>query len=151
LAVLKMGRFKRADYVFNTWAVNAEAGVGIEDILKPQYWAHVAAQLTAFDEIVVRADDGAFRLHLFVETCGRTWAKVHLVTEPLILQAKETPEIPVADGEYAIKWAGPHDRWRIIRTADKEIISKGHATRDAAETAVKEYLKVIQPRFKAAE
>lgn len=148
---LRMSRFKQAEYVFITWAVNADAGTPIEEVLKPEYWANVASQMTAFDEVIVRADDGAYRLHLFVEASGRTWAKVRQIGEPLLMQSKDAPEIPVADGEYAVKWAGPTDKWRVIRANDKAIITKGHATRDLAEQAAKEYLKVIAPRPRAAE
>jgi len=150
LASLRAGRFQQADYFFTTFAVNAEANTPIEEILKPEWWANVAMNLKPMDEIIVRAEDGAYRLHLFVENCGRTWAKVRFVSEPLIMQTLDTPEVSVGDGEFLVKWFGPHDRYCVLRASDKEKISKGHQTRDAAELWAKEHVKTIAPRPKAA-
>jgi hypothetical protein len=150
---LRTSRFQEASYKINIFAAEIDAGTSVEDIMQPEYWANIASRLRPHggDEIIAVCDDLSFRAHLFVVSAGRTWAKVCLIGEPLILHAKESPEIQVADGEFAVKWAGPHDKWRVIRTVDKEVITKGHATRDAAEAAVKEYLKVTMPRPKAAE
>ena len=136
-------RMQLADYNYRLWATSSERGHTIEDILKPSYWAHVARDLSAMDEILVRAEDGSFRIHLYVESANNVTAKVCLVSEPLILQAKDEPEYRVGNGDFLVKWCGPFEKFCVINAETGEKLFVGRASRDAAETEAKEYMKVL--------
>jgi hypothetical protein len=58
--------------------VDAKAGTKIEDVLQPQYWAHVAGQLGPYTRIEV-LETGEWMLELLVINCGRNWAKVQVL------------------------------------------------------------------------
>lgn len=150
MAVLRASRFQQADHFFTTYAVNAEAGHTIEDVEKPEYWAHVARQARPMDEIVVRADDGSYYARFLVLDSGDTWLKLHRLIH-VELQKQASRDVLSRDGEYKISWAGPHDKWRVVRLSDSEKLVSGLASRDAADDWVREYRKVIAPRAKAAE
>jgi hypothetical protein len=148
---LRAGRINLAEFNYRLFVANAEAGHTIEDVLKPGYWAHCARQFTTMDEIIIRAEDGSFRLHLFVTKCTPTSADVRLIGEPLLMMAGLDPKIPVGDGAVYVQWRGPHDKFCVFRAEDGERIFKGQQTRDAAELAAKEHLKVTAPRPRAAQ
>lgn len=145
---LNASRFQEASYFRNVFAVNVDAGHKIEDIEQPEYWAHVARHVKQFDEIVIRAEDGAFYARLYVLDCGDTWLKTHRL-DYVELQKSADKEILSRDGEFKIKWAGPHDKWRVTRVSDGEIVAKEIVSRDGAEDWVREYRKVMTKRVAA--
>ncbi len=143
-------RMQLADFNYRLWAANAERGHTIEDILKPGYWAHVARDLSAMDEIIVRAEDGSFRVHLFVESANNTSAKVCLVSEPLILQVKDEPEYRVGNGDFLVKWCGPFEKFCVINAETQEKVFVGRPSREVAENEAREYMKVLARPKKVA-
>jgi hypothetical protein len=152
---LRGSRFGLAEHKINHFAVNAEAGTTIEDILKPAYWANVARQFrpNGGDEVVVVCDDMSFRAHLWVVSAGYVHANVVLIGEPIVLNAQEDKEIPIHDSNIFVQWRGPYDLHCVMRREEdgtKTKVQEKFATRDLAEHAAKEYLKVIMKPKKAA-
>lgn len=153
---LRPARFGLAEHKINHFAVNADAGTTVEDIMRPEYWANVAQHLrpAGGDEIVVICDDMSFRAHLWVVNAGHTFANVRLIGEPLMAEAKEAKEIQIHDSNVFVQWRGPHGMWSVMRREEdgkKTMLREKLASRDLAETEAKEYLKVILKRPKAAE
>lgn len=154
---LRPGRFGLAEHKINHFAVNADAGTTVDDILKPEYWANVAMHLrpTGGDEITVICDDMSFRAHLWVVNAGHTYANVRLIGEPIVLSAQEAREITIHDSNVFVQWRGPHAMWSVMRREEdgsKVMLREKLASRDIAETEAKEYLKVIlKPKKVAAE
>jgi hypothetical protein len=153
---LRASRFGLAEHKINRFAVNAEAGTTIDDILKPAYWANVASQFrpNGGDEITVICDDMSFRAHLWVVNAGHVHANVMLIGDPIITNAQDAKEIPIHDSNVFVMWRGPHALWSVMRREEngtKTMLREKLASRDIAETEAKEYLKVILKRPKAAE
>jgi hypothetical protein len=153
---LRASRFGLAEHKIQQFAVNAEAGTTVDDIMKPEYWANIAQMLrpNGGDEIVVVCDDMAFRAHLWVVNAGHTFANVRLIGEPVMSQAQEAPEIQISGSNVFVQWRGPYDLHCVMRREEdgtKTKVQDKFPTRDIAEQAAKEYLKVILKRPKAAE
>jgi hypothetical protein len=121
------GEFKLAEHARNVWHVTAK--VPFEDVLKPEYWVHVASNLRAFDEIIINADDGSFHAVLLVSYVQGKVIKL----VPLLHKELNEPEAdaPLPEG-YAIKWGG-RAAWRVIRLSDGAVIQDGFASKELAQ------------------
>lgn len=136
---LNQSRFNQAEYVRNIWAVTPEAGTKVEDMLDPAFWSHVAASLKPWDKIEVRAEDGTFYAELLVLQSARNWAKVRLLSRVELKDAM--PEGREVDG-HIIKWAGPHAKWRVIRSTDNAVIHEKAESEAAANKWLTDHLRV---------
>lgn len=132
-------RLQIADHYRSHYGVVAEDGVSLDDLLRPEYWAHVATKLRKFDIIEVLPEDGSFFVELIVLQVGIGYAKVMLLRE-VGLEADEV--LPDADG-VIVKWKGPHRKWAVIRTTDGQILRDGHEDKAAAALWAQGYAQTI--------
>lgn len=127
--MLNPERIQLAEFARNDWVVNAQEGTAQDDVLKSEYWTHIASQMKPFDRVEVRLETGEWIMELVVLACERGWAKVKL------LQKYELEE-PVASmerqSEFIVKWRGPQHKHSVVRKADSAVIQAGF---DSAETA----------------
>lgn len=134
------GRFQLAEQMIQGWAVTVEHGTKIEDVLKPEFFAHVARALRPFAKIMVLADDMSFYAELMVKSAGATWANV----EPLVvldLTASPARDDPVS--EYSVGYGGPHHKWRVLQASASEPVSKGHESEKLARAWLDDHLKAL--------
>ncbi len=137
-------RFKGAEFMRHVWRVTPERGTTIEQLQKPEYWSHVAANLRPYARIEVVPEDGEYFAEFIVTQCDRLFAKVALICHIPLHEAA-----PVADAEFAeddnadyqFKWKGPALKWVILRKADGEKVAEGFESKDAAKLGLKDYLK----------
>lgn len=110
-----------------------------KDVLKPEYWVHVAGMLKAGDRIEVTGHAGAYFAELYVVNVNAIGARVAELfkTEIKINAVAETDH---DDPDYAIKMRGPR-KWSILRKADNSVVKEDIATR---EDAVDELTKMRQ-------
>jgi hypothetical protein len=137
---LATDRIQLAQHMRNVWYVTPEHGTPIEALLEPQYWAHISAKLKPRDRIEVDAEDGSYFVELRVEDAGRLFAKV-VILRRCDFSAAAEPQGESA--EYKIGWAGPHAKWRIVRTKDKGLVKDGLETRQAAEQYLVSHAKAM--------
>jgi hypothetical protein len=138
---LSAKRCKQADYVRNLFVISPEFGTDLEDVLKPEYFAHVAPDLKPWSKIEVHPDDETYYAELLVRSSGRNWAVVSVLTK--VDLAPKAEEVKPADG-YQISWGGPHQKYRVIRLADKEVVSKEHTDAVAAQKWLGEHVKAMK-------
>jgi hypothetical protein len=124
-AVRKPTNIEEAVAARNIWQVKPEISVTIEDLLKPDYWAHVARRMRAGDRVEAIPDDRHYFAEFFVLAASSNWAKMVLLREVTIIKDNEKTE---TEG-FSIGWAGKH-KWRVTR--GNEILSKGHDDKDSA-------------------
>ena len=74
--VLLENRFGLAETKRNQWFATVPEGVTPEDLLRPDYWAHVARSLRPYDEIIVANDNCEWRIVLLVEDAWHNGARV---------------------------------------------------------------------------
>lgn len=126
-------------HVLHEWVVNAPMGATQEDVLKPEFLAHFAFKLTIRDEIRIFAYDGSWMLVTIVVDCGKTWARL-VVLSKYDLAA---PTDVVASTKYDIDYKGPTDQFCIIRASDRSVIKKGIKSMDKA----REELAAVEKRI----
>ena len=146
MSKIHANRFKSAEFRRNIWDVIPEASTPFEDVLKPEFWAHVAANLRPWDRIEVRAEDGSYYAELLVQDCGRLWAKVAVLSKvTLSKDAAQVPDI-VADVTYSVQWRGPHSKHAVMRergSGEKEVMRDQFETREAAEAWKADHMKAL--------
>lgn len=133
-------RMHLAEYDRQDWTVNADLGTKLEEVLEPDYWAHMAPQMQQYDHIEVRVDDGSWIAYLLVTACDRNWAKVKLLHRYDLV---EDQSIPVASLRYKVDFKGPQHRWSVIRLSDGAYVHEGERTRLAAEQWMANHEKTV--------
>jgi hypothetical protein len=117
----------------NYWAIIVPAGVTVETILQPEFWANVADKLRPADSIEATNDSLDFLARFFVRSVGRARVSLALIQDVQFDALSETSE-PAA---HRIKFGGPHNRWCVERIADGKTIKENLETREDAESALK--------------
>lgn len=135
---------KLADYDRNRFLARPPEGTTLEDVLKPDFWAHVSRQFRpgGGDIIEVFPMDGAYYAELFVAECRKTGLvnQVRLVKlnyTPLSTDATVNKQVE-AEGAYRIVYRGPEKKHTVTRVADNTIVSEGHATKQDAQKWIDE-------------
>lgn len=121
-------RMELAEFSRRVYMLNPEMGTEFEDILKPEYLSHVAAQLRPGDRLEVMPEDMAWIAELLVVNATTTSVQIAVLSEPKALDVAE-PELS-SDALSAV-WKGPQLKWCVLRNSDSEIIQKGLLKADA--------------------
>jgi hypothetical protein len=122
-------RHKLAEHDFVQHSVTVEAGHTIDDVLKPEYFAHVAAKFKPYDEISVRTDDGTWYAKLLVTEVGRSWLRTFLL-EDYKLTTSDVAQSQANAVE--VIWRGPHLKHSVVRKSDRGVLKDGFATKGEA-------------------
>lgn len=117
---------QQADFARTVHAVTPEPGTTLDQVLKPEAWAHVAKLLKAGDKIEVRSADGEWFAELYVRSVTETDAHV------VVLQSYKFSGEKPAPTEVDVKFRGDK-KWSVIRKADKAVLTEGLETKGAAE------------------
>lgn len=132
-------RLANAEHARTVYRVIAEEGTTLDEILRPLYWASVAANLQRFDLIEVIADDEAWFLQLIVRDCGRGFAKVAILSK-VDFDAADADK-PVTLEGFSINWKGPKRRFVILRDADNTIVKEEIASKAQALAWVQDFIR----------
>lgn len=135
-------RVKYAEHERQSYAVNPEMGVTVEDMKEPGYWAHVGHQLKPFDRIEARAEDGSWFAELLVRSAGRGWAQVAVLAH-YELGGETMQGLPSRASEYKVEWGGPHHKHRVVRVSDGNVMKHGFESADAARAWLADHLKAL--------
>lgn len=140
---LAPGRRKDREFENRDHCVTAEAGTTMDDVVRPEFWAHVAPQLRPYDEIRVRTDDGVFYARVLVMSVGRNWAKVHILEcHSLTSKDVDMSQAEAYEG-FEIKYRGPHCRFSVIRKGDKSVIQENLGTKGEAEAWLADHVRRV--------
>lgn len=138
---LQEKHFKNAEYERTVWQAVIEPGISFDEVMKPQFWAHIAAKLVPNARIEVLSETGEYFAELLVMSCDRTWAKVALLRFVELSAPAGNVEIEAAG--YKIEWKGPTRKHVVIRLADNEIIKDELPRKADAELWVREHAKAM--------
>ena len=129
-----------AGHFWSTYQAVADEAHTLEDVVSPDYWAHVASSrsLRINDIFEVRSETGAWAADLIVIDAGHRSVKMALKWSDLA----ESPRVPDEGLKFvSVAFKGAVKKHCIIRRADNEIIKEGIALKaDALRDAV-EYEK----------
>lgn len=145
LPKLEPHRMGLAEHRMNTFAVSAEPNVTKADLLRPDYWSHVARQLRVTDKVLMTTEDGSIYAEMLVIACDRLWAKMHIL-QWINLQTRDVSETQasaaVQQEDYSIEWKGNQRKHVVIRNSDQQVIHEGDQTKQAAVAWLADYLKI---------
>lgn len=147
----------RVEHVWSSYGHIAKPSKTAADVMAPEYWQHVAPSLKPRDELIVLAEDNSFEVRMRV--VGKAGTQLLLRTielweqpvldAPLELPATiPQPEQPAATDGLIVNFAPAHG-WRVVNNDSKEVVSKGHATREEAQQAMTNILAARRDRVAA--
>lgn len=122
-------------------AAIVQAGLTIEDIMTTNYFANVIKDITVFDRIEARAEDGKWWAELLVVYCNSGALKLKLINGVKIQETKKEDDVQL-DG-HVVKWGNMHTKYRVIRDADKEVIKEGFETKGEAVTWAQQHVRQL--------
>ena len=122
-------------YPWREHHIKAPADAKLEDILKPETWAHVASRLTPLDTIVVKAETGLFAAAFHVVSAKTDGATVF----PLWvadMSAGSAGATVKPKSKIVVEFVTAH-KWRLVR--DKDVLAYGFASKEDAEAKVADF------------
>jgi hypothetical protein len=135
-SVIVRGRFQLKEQGNRDWIATVEQGTKKEDLLEPSFWSHVSSQLTPYDKIEVRWDDGVGYAEFLVLGCDRAYAKLHL----LRYESLTTSDVSQSQfTKHEIRWKGPVLKWMVVRLSDEASVRDKFLSREDAEIWLKDY------------
>lgn len=116
-------KIKPAAYVRNIHVATPAAGTKLEDVLKPEYWVHVAKQFHVSDRIEVIPEDHSFYAELYVASVSSAGLKVvKFVHHDFDIEALfSEPE----DVSMYVVWRGATAKHCVLRKSDKHVLKEG--------------------------
>lgn len=128
------------------WSADAPENAAWADVLKSDFWTHVAAMVEAqrvarhhLITVTHKGEQFVGQVKVLAAGSGTLTVEECWVKEFARNKAK-------ADFEgFEISWKGPQRKWEVVRKQDGEVVKKGLATREAGE----EWLASYKRQFKA--
>lgn len=132
-------RVKPAEYLRTIHVATPEAGTTVEDLLDPTFWAHCARGFHISDRIEVIPEDNAYYAELYVQEVSRNSVKVVLFAHHVLAPQEEES---AGTDEYAIRWSGPHTKYRVVRKKDNAVLQDGFTDTASARKWLSTYENV---------
>lgn len=109
-------------------SISPEADTPFEDVLKPGYFANIAARLRPTDIIEVRPEEGSYYAELFVWGAGKSHANVSTIS---YTRRPSGMTMKIVEG-FEIEFRAGPTMYRVIRTSDSKEIKSGFTNPDDA-------------------
>lgn len=136
-------RVRLEGYWHTRFDYSVPRGTNHADLLRPDYWQHVASQFKQGDTITARAEDGSWRADFEVVSADRLWAKVfQLGFWDLTKSHENMPK--TQEEEYDVLYS-PMDKFFIIKKGQENLpaLKTGFQTKLEAYQWLDGHLKAI--------
>lgn len=127
---------RQAEFQRNIFVATPEPGTKVCELLKSEYWVHVAKTLHISDRIEVMPEDGEYFAELIVTDV--TQHRVTLVLLRLVPLEVDAPAAPVVR-EYEVTYRGPIAQHSVRKISDKSILKEGLGSKAEAVKWLQEY------------
>lgn len=128
----------RIEFTLAVKGVRVPNDFAVSDVLKPGAWAHIASMIDTNDELIVRREDMAWRLHLIVLESGPGLLMLDVLSlwrNPNHAQEEPPEAAPETDLEapegYTVNFA-PKTLWRVWSKDPALEVSRNHQSKLAA-------------------
>ena len=135
IAGINPARMESAEYKRTTWVAIATPGSTPIDLMRPEYWAHVAEKMKVWDKIEIRANDGAWYAEVVVVDVSRQWARIN----PLLVVDLTTKDVSMSQAaamnkaaQYTVVHRGEHCKWSVVRNSDMQVVHEFEETQAGA-------------------
>lgn len=129
-----------AEHTVVVYHHSPEFGVTLDDVLKPDYWTHVAPSLRVGHRIELLAADGSWWAMLIVRAVGRHDAVVQALSK---VDLGEHEPALTEDSPYEVKWRGPAKKFGVVRKADSEVIRDEFPVKEQAIQWMQNHMKSL--------
>lgn len=120
--------------------VRPERGTDIEEMLAPEYWAHVAKGLHPLDRIEVRPDGGQWWAEMLVHVVEPFSATIEVLK---VIRFGERGGKPIAAPVgYEFRNRGVNG-WCVVRLSDNTILREKEGSIEAAEAWLTAHLRKL--------
>lgn len=136
-------RVRLEGYLHNKFDYSVPRGTNHAELLRPDYWQHVANQFKQGDTITARAEDGSWRADLEVVSADRLWAKVYMLGFWDLTKSHENMP-KTQEEEYDVLYS-PMDKFFIIKKGQENLpaLKTGFQTKLEAYQWLDGHLKAI--------
>lgn len=123
----------RAEHARSVHVITVD--VPFEDVLKPEFYTHVAPKFRVCDRIEVYTTGKTYYAELMVMAVE----KMALRVEPLLhVELQKGIEL-ARSNDHFVEHRGPIQMYCVVRSSDGEIMSEKHPTIDKANLALMAY------------
>jgi hypothetical protein len=131
-----------AEQVRNLWSVTIPNKATKSDLIRSDFWAHLANMLRPRDRIEAESEDGSYVADLIVLDAGTNYAKVTILREYKldVVEPQSQSSMPVG---HKVEWSGRHTKFRVVRESDSKVIKDGFATKADAFGWLASYGKAL--------
>lgn len=126
-------------YAYLQYVATPEAGVTLEQVLEPSYWADVANRIKPLSRIEVIPDDMSYFAYLVVIDVARNAAKVAVIHHTELSEVESEP----APEQFTVKFHGPHKKFAVLRKEDSSLVKDGFATKELAIRYARQHAKAF--------
>ncbi len=137
---MKPTRLPQANHVIISYAHTPEYGISIDEVLKPEYWSHVAKSLRPGYVVFVTAADMSWRAELMVRDVTRNEALMGVVSH---VKFGAAVDLDVDEMPYELKWRGPARKFSVLRKTDGDILKDEFPTKELASEWAKNHMKAM--------
>lgn len=135
-------QIQAAEFARVVWRAVPDAGTPLEDILKPEYWAHVARNLHLNDIIELTPEDGAYFGELLVRSIT---PRIRVDILRVVQFDKPKAQAKPDPGAFYVKHRGPRG-WSVMAktsgSGPDEVVAEGMSTSKDAEAWIEEQTQV---------
>lgn len=132
-APITASKIKPAEYLRNVYMVTPDAGTTIDEVIKPEYWVHIAKQFNPSDKIEVVPEDGAYYAELYVLSVTAGGVKVAVLSHHSFEADNLADFISTGDSGYTSLWRGPKARHCVLRKSDNYVVKEGFSSKAEAD------------------
>jgi hypothetical protein len=136
----KPHNLQTAEHSVITWHVQVPADMPFDEVLKPDFWTHVAGKMRPGQRVIVDSIDFKWTATLFVRSAQRLSAVVSLIEKHDFKDKIAHPAGEMNADDYEVSFAPSH-RHRVVRISDKTVLKKDFQTADEASEWLRDYLK----------
>ncbi len=128
---IEIGRWRQAESERTVYVITAFENTEPEDLLQPDYWAHIANKLSPWDHVEARADDGSWWAEYLVLAVDRAWARMAMLRKVSL----STADVSLSQSNaFEVRHRGPASKWSVVRLSDKAVLFEGGQQRTDAES-----------------
>lgn len=126
-----------------TWHYTVPPAISLDDLLKPDFWSHVAVRLRPHNRVIADAEDGSWTATLFVRSVNRLSATMAVQSFMEFGEKSALSDSVATFADFDIGWGGPAHKHRVVRKSDGAIMTKGHDTSEDAGMWLKNHIAVL--------
>lgn len=140
----KPTNIQQAEFVRGTYAHESAAGVSKDELIKPDYWAHVARQVPAGSIIQVVPEDQAFFAEYYVVAATSNSLTLKQIRYIKLEAVADESEVAEEDSHFCkVKWGSPTSKYQIIRKSDLAVVKSGIPTKEQAFADRRDYEQAL--------